>query len=68
MDNSFAFYQATINNDTKTIGLKKLKDRDWKDYLKFQRAGENQLTFDGEVDHHKIHMQLQLLIATSSCS
>ena len=61
MDDSFAYYGAAINTGDQTIALKKFKDESWKANFKFQRAAANQLTLDGEMDHHKIHMQLQLV-------
>lgn len=60
MDDSFAHYQAAIDKGAGTIGLKKFKDTSWNDYFRFQRTGEDQLTLDGELNHHKVHMQLQL--------
>ncbi len=61
MDDSFDSYGAAIHTGDQTIALKKFKDENWKATLKFQREPGNQLTLDGEMDHHKIHMQLQLV-------
>jgi uncharacterized membrane protein YphA (DoxX/SURF4 family) len=61
MDDSFAYYGAAINTGDKSIALTKFKDESWKANFKFQRPAANQLTLDGEMDHHKIHMQLQLV-------
>ncbi len=61
MDDSFTHYGAAINAGDQTIALKKFKDESWKANFKFQRPAANQLTLDGEMDHHKIHMQLQLV-------
>jgi uncharacterized membrane protein YphA (DoxX/SURF4 family) len=61
MDDSFAGYGASINIKDKTIALTKKSDKNWKAKFTFQRAAENQLILDGDMDNHKIHMQLQLL-------
>ena len=61
MDDSFAHYGAAINTGDKSLALTNFKDKSWKADLKFQRTTANQLTLDGEMDHHKIHMQLQLV-------
>jgi uncharacterized membrane protein YphA (DoxX/SURF4 family) len=61
MNDTFARYGASINENEKTIALTKSSDKNWKGNLTFQRAGENELILDGEMDSHKIHMQLQLV-------
>jgi hypothetical protein len=61
MDDSLDSYGAAIHADDQTIALKKFKDENWKANLKFQREPGNQLTLDGEMNQHKIHMQLQLV-------
>lgn len=61
MDDSFARYSAAINAKNETIALKLFTDKNWTSNFKFQRTPENKLTLDGEMDHHKIHMQLQLV-------
>ncbi len=59
MDDSFARYGASINVNNKTIALTKYSDKNWKGDLKFQRVTEYRLILDGNMDSHKIHMQLQ---------
>ncbi len=66
MDNSFARYGATINVNDKTLALTKDDDKNWKAAFHFVRAGENQLTLDGHMDGHAIHMDLQLLARNKS--
>jgi hypothetical protein len=61
MDDSFAHYRAAISTGDETIALIKLTDGRWKANFKYQRTRGNQLTLDGEMDDHKIHMQLQLV-------
>jgi uncharacterized membrane protein YphA (DoxX/SURF4 family) len=61
MDDTFARYGATINSGDKTIALTKDSDKNWKANFTFQRVGENELILDGDMDSHKIHMQLQLV-------
>jgi uncharacterized membrane protein YphA (DoxX/SURF4 family) len=61
MDDSFAYYGASINVNDKTIALTKYSDKNWKGSLTFQRVAENRLILDGNMDSHKIHMQMQLV-------
>jgi uncharacterized membrane protein YphA (DoxX/SURF4 family) len=61
MDDSFAGYGASINTHDKTLTLTKNSDKNWKAGFTFERVAENQLTLDGNMDGHKIHMQLQLV-------
>jgi uncharacterized membrane protein YphA (DoxX/SURF4 family) len=61
MDDSFVHYGASVNAGYKTIVLTKHSDKDWKASFTFQRAAEDQLTLDGTMDSHKIHMQLRLV-------
>jgi uncharacterized membrane protein YphA (DoxX/SURF4 family) len=61
MDDTFARYGAAINANGKTIALTKDNDKNWKANFTFQRVGENELVLDGNMDSHKIHMQLELV-------
>jgi hypothetical protein len=61
MDDSYAGYGASINTNDKTLGLTKNDDKNWKADFHFQRAAQDQLTLDGKMDGHTIHMQLQLV-------
>ncbi|HLJ41532.1 MAG TPA: hypothetical protein VKT50_08580 [Candidatus Acidoferrales bacterium] len=60
MDESFASYAISINAHDKTITLTKGSDKKWKANFTYQRPTQNQLILDGQMDSHKIHMQLQL--------
>ena len=61
MDDSFAGYGASINTHDRTIKLTKGSDKNWKANFTYQRAGEDQLILDGNMDNHKILMQLRLV-------
>jgi uncharacterized membrane protein YphA (DoxX/SURF4 family) len=61
MDDSFARYGAAINSNDRTIALTNDSDKSWKANFTFQRAAQDQLTMDGEMDGHRIHMQLRLV-------
>ena len=65
MDDSVTSYRTAINMDDSTIVLKRFRDENWKAGFKFQRIPGNKLTLDGEIDHHKIHAQLQLVDGNS---
>jgi hypothetical protein len=60
MDDSFSRYGASINVNDKTLALTKVSDKNWKANFTFQRLAQDQLMLDGNMDSHKIHMQLQL--------
>ena len=60
MDDSFAGYGAAVNLHDKTLTLTKGSDKNWKARFTFQRPSQEQLLLDGEMDNHKVHMQLQL--------
>ncbi|HEV2314324.1 MAG TPA: hypothetical protein VGR94_03385 [Candidatus Acidoferrales bacterium] len=60
MDDSFGGYLASINSQNKTITLAKSSDKKWKALFTYQRPTQDQLILDGEMDNHKIHIQLQL--------
>jgi uncharacterized membrane protein YphA (DoxX/SURF4 family) len=61
MDDSLAGYGAAINVSDKTLALTKNGDQSWKANFHFERAAQDQLTLDGDMDGHRIHMQLQLV-------
>ena len=61
MDDSFASYGAAIDAGAKTLALTKPGDKNWKANFTFQRVARDRLTLDGNMDSHKVHMQLQLV-------
>lgn len=61
MDDSLTGYGATIKVNDKTLALTKDRDKNWKASFTFQRPAPDQLILDGDMDSHKLHMQLQLL-------
>jgi hypothetical protein len=61
MDDSFLRYGATINVKDKTLALTKASDKNWKANFTFQQVVPDQLILDGDMDTHKIHMQLSLV-------
>jgi hypothetical protein len=61
MDDSYARYSASIDVNDKTLALTKGDDKNWKADFHFQRGAQDQLTLDGNMDGHTMHMQLQLV-------
>lgn len=61
MDDSFARYRVSIDVHNKTLALTKDDDKNWKARFSFQRQAQDELILDGNMDSHKIHMQLQLV-------
>lgn len=57
MDNTFAGYSAAIDESKKILTLTKGSDKDFKASLTYQRDAD-QLTLDGQMGGHKIHMKL----------
>ncbi len=60
MDDSFAFYRASINPADKTLVLTKAADKNWKANLTFQRPVQDRLIVDGRMQDHQVHLELQL--------
>ena len=59
-DDSFAGYGAAIDVNKKTLALTKDTDKKWKASFTYERPAKDRLILDGEMDSHKIHMQLHL--------
>jgi hypothetical protein len=61
-DDSFARYGAALTSaagSAGTILLTKGNSRSWKSLFAFERAGPDQLTLRGEMDGHRIELQLR---------
>jgi len=61
LDDSFVRYGTTFNLGGKTLALTKADDKNWEANLTFEREPQDQLILDGEMEGHKIHMQLRLV-------
>jgi uncharacterized membrane protein YphA (DoxX/SURF4 family) len=61
MDESLTYYVATIDAGARTLALTKYNDKKWKAAFTFQRPARDRLILDGDLDSHKVHMQLQLV-------
>ena len=60
LDDSIARYGSSIDTGLKSIALTKGSSKTWKSSFSYQRSGADQLILDGDMDNHRIHMQLQL--------
>jgi hypothetical protein len=60
LDDSIAHYGASIDTGAESIALTKGASKTWKSSFSYQRSGTDQLVLDGDMDNHRIHMQLQL--------
>jgi uncharacterized membrane protein YphA (DoxX/SURF4 family) len=60
MDDTMARYGASISTNDNTLKLTKDDDKNWKASFVFQRPASDRLILEGEMDHHKLEMQLQL--------
>ena len=61
MNDSLISYSASINVGNKTIALSKNDNKNFKANFIFQRPAADQLILDGDMDGHKVHMQLRLV-------
>jgi len=61
MDDTYAGYGASINVNDKTLALTKGDEKNRKGDFHFQRPAQDQLTLDGNMDGHTVHMRLQLV-------
>ncbi len=63
-DDSLAYYRASIDVRDKTLTLTdpdpEAGRKDWSARFTFDRPAQDQLILDGEMDKHKLHMQLRL--------
>ena len=64
MDDSSTRYGASIDPTRGTLELSKSDDKTWKANFAFQRPTSDRLLLDGEMDGHKVHMQLDLVDAS----
>lgn len=60
-DDSFAWFGVSFNQPNRTLALTKDDDKKWKASFTYQRPAKDRLILDGDMDSHKIHMQLQLV-------
>jgi hypothetical protein len=60
MDDSLERYTSHVNVKRNSLELTKEDDKNWKAAFVFQRPAPEQLILDGDMDSHKLHMQLQL--------
>ncbi len=60
MDDSFARYGVKIDVNSNGLVLTKSDAKDWKANFAFRRPTPDQLILDGQMDGHKVRMQLRL--------
>lgn len=60
IDDSFARHGVTIDVKNKTLVLSDDRDKTWKASFTFDRSTPDQMTLDGNMDGHVVHMQLKL--------
>ena len=61
LDDSFAHYGAAIDVEHRRIEVRKIQSRTWRSTFSFTRGGYDELTLDGDMDGHTIHVELQRL-------
>ncbi len=60
MDDSLVSYGTSIDSKAGTLKLTKNDDKNWKANFFVERPAPDQLVLDGDMDNHKVHMELQL--------
>lgn len=60
MDDTLVPYTTAIDLNARSLSLTKASDKSWKALWTFARSATEQLSLDGDMDGHHIHMQLQL--------
>ena len=61
MNGSFVRYSFSTDGNRKSVAVTKGSDKKWKANFVFERQSPNQLALTGEMDAHKINMQLRLV-------
>jgi hypothetical protein len=61
IDDSFSGHGVTIDVKNKTLVLGDDKDKNWKANFTFDRPVPDQVTLDGTMDGHAVHLQLRLV-------
>lgn len=61
IDGWFAGHGASIDVKNKTLVISNDQDKNWKANFTFERRAPDQLTLDGSMDGHNVHMQLRLM-------
>lgn len=60
-DDTFVGYSTIMNTVNRNITLRKNTDRTYLADFKYHRASPDQLTLDGDMDGHKLHLELARL-------
>ncbi len=63
MDDSSTRYPAAIDAKRNTLALSKSDDKNWKADFVYLRPTSDRLLLDGEMEGHKVHLQLELVDA-----
>jgi len=61
LDESFAHYGASIDVDGGRIALRTAGGRHWIASFAFDRRSDDEMSIDGEMDGHRVHVDLQRL-------
>ena len=60
MNDTVVFYGVAVDMSAGSITPTQPAEV-WKNPLRFQRSAPDRLTLDGEMNHHRLHMELRLL-------
>src|ERR1700744_755946 len=61
MDDSVISCVVELDTAKHTLTLTRKSRKDWRPSFTFQQPASDQLTLDGEMDAHKVHVSLHLL-------
>jgi hypothetical protein len=60
-DDSFVRYAVNIDPQQRTLAITRGHNRTWRSEFTFERPDSDRLVLDGNMDGHRINMQLQLV-------
>ena len=60
-DDSFADYGATVDLNSRSLTMTKGGSKSWTARFTVERPAQDRLILDGDMDNHKIHVQLTLV-------
>ena len=60
-DDSFAHYGATVDLNSRSLTMTKGGSKSWTARFTVERPAQDRLILDGDMDNHKIHVQLTLV-------
>jgi len=61
IDDSFARFGVSVDLGSRTLTLAKGQSRTWRSVFRFERPAADRLVLDGDMDGHRMHVELELV-------